>query len=170
MDRKALSRAGIHWLRQDRFSCSAEWVCLPNRLVTDQAMLSIREVNNTDGFGRSHLQSTRILAYWAISLRRAPSFSYLSRERVGTLANGGHFSEEWALWAIDELGFFGVSCVRTFFKDEKRGPLEHPGHHGCRHLRPSRRVCPPISLNRGEVPRLLGASSRLSVHSCVLAR
>ena len=86
-------------------------------------MLSIREVNNTDGFGRSHLQSTRILAYWAISLRRAPSFSYLSRERVGTLANGGHFSEEWALWAIDELGFFGVSCVRTFFKDEKRGRL-----------------------------------------------
>ena len=43
--------------------------------------------------------------------------------RVGTLANGGHFSEEWALWAIDELGFFGVSCVRTFFKDEKRGRL-----------------------------------------------
>ena len=34
---------------------------------------------------------------------------------------------------------------------------------------PSRRVCPPISLNRGAVPRLLGASSRLSVHSCVLA-
>ena len=32
-------------------SCSAGWVCLPNRLVTDQAMLSIREVNNTDGFG-----------------------------------------------------------------------------------------------------------------------
>ena len=48
---------------------------------------------------------------------------YISRERVGTLANGGHFSEEWALWAIDELGFFGVSCVRTFFKDEKRGRL-----------------------------------------------
>ena len=77
--------------------------------------------------------------------------------RIRGLHSSGVFGSfrQWARFLCSDI-----------LQGRETGPLEHPGHHGCRHLRPSRRVCPPISLNRGEVPRLLGASSRLSVHSC----
>ena len=115
LDRKAFSLAGIHWLRQDRFSCSAEWICLPNRLVTDQAMLSIREVNNTDGFGLSNLQSTCIIAYWTISGTANPH-----------------------------------ACTKV-----------------CVPLSPTSNAV-PISLNRGEVPRLLRTNPR-TIHPIQLS-